>query len=64
MLDGCAITNPTPSNSPRDPPYDSSSTSSEHLEDILSSFIEENVEELPDSENNWDTPENSDYELE
>ncbi|RIB01553.1 hypothetical protein C2G38_2127364, partial [Gigaspora rosea] len=60
LLDGCAITNPTPSSSPRD---DSSSTSSEHVEEILSSFIEENVEELSDSENGWDTPENSDYEL-
>ncbi|CAG8459279.1 4000_t:CDS:2 [Racocetra fulgida] len=52
---------PTPSSSPKD---NSSSTSSEHVEEILSSFIEENVEELSDSENGWDTPENSDYELE
>ncbi|CAG8731258.1 8840_t:CDS:1, partial [Racocetra fulgida] len=59
---GCAITNPTPSSSPRD---DSSSMSSEeHVEEILSSFMEENVEELSDSENGWDTPNNFDYELE
>ncbi|CAG8751474.1 31583_t:CDS:2, partial [Racocetra persica] len=48
LLDGYAITNPTPSSSPRD---DSSSTLSEHVEEILSSFIEENVEELSNSEN-------------
>ncbi|CAG8660452.1 29450_t:CDS:2, partial [Racocetra persica] len=65
LLDGCTITNLTPSNSLRDPSSNSSSTSSEeHIEEILSSFIEKNVEKLSGSENNWDMPENSDYELE
>ncbi|CAG8654885.1 4367_t:CDS:2 [Cetraspora pellucida] len=62
LLDGCAITNPTPSSSPRDPPPDSNITSS--IEEVLSSYIEENIEELSDAENDWDTPRNSDYELE
>ncbi|CAG8774814.1 29770_t:CDS:2, partial [Gigaspora margarita] len=59
--DGCAITNPTPSSSPRDPPPDSNSTS--FIEEVLFSYIEENIEELSDAENNWETPINSDYEL-
>ncbi|CAG8457478.1 4423_t:CDS:2, partial [Gigaspora margarita] len=46
LLDGCAITNPTPS------------------KEVLSSYMEENIEELSDAENDWDTPRNSDYELE
>ncbi|CAG8471594.1 27591_t:CDS:2 [Racocetra persica] len=62
LLDGCAITNPTPSSSPRDPLPDSNSTAS--IEEVLSSYIEENIEELSDAENDWDTPRNSDYELE
>ncbi|CAG8481982.1 24996_t:CDS:2 [Dentiscutata erythropus] len=61
LLDGCAITNPTPSSSPRDPPPDSNSTSS--IEEALSSYIEKNIEELSDAENDWETPRNSDYEL-
>ncbi|CAG8851176.1 41315_t:CDS:1, partial [Gigaspora margarita] len=60
LIDGCAITNPTPSSSPRDPPPDSNSTSS--IEEVLSLYIEENIEELSDAENDWDTPRNSDYE--
>ncbi|CAG8592383.1 5039_t:CDS:1, partial [Scutellospora calospora] len=65
LLDGCAITNPTPSNSLKDPSSDSSSTSlEEQIEEILSSFIKENIEELSGSENNWNTSKNSDYKLE
>ncbi|CAG8590198.1 4328_t:CDS:2 [Dentiscutata erythropus] len=64
LLDGCAITNPTPTNSPKNPLSNLSSTSSEHIEEILSSFIEENIKELSGSKNNWTMPKNSDYELE